>query len=400
MNESPNRLIHARTLTHSGKYVKPCIRSTLTRFTVQLWNIQKKLDTVTSNQIHPQLPNCSWLIDNLLRNHTLTHTSQRLYANHLPPMIVQEEGGTWDFTPVINLVYALHANEDDQVASQRLSVESLRPERIPSGEPKGREAQLGNFDEIWKYLGQPLDIPPPTIAPTDEVHIQLTVNSSVAEHVHGKTVRWQDDVEASETKDSDPDNDPAIGTNGTQLTKAQRKKERRRQRKKSEALTADHTNNLSSPSDEDFETNKEIIVQRSNDRRSIIQQILHPQQAEQLVSIQPQLLQRNKVLRRNKALQDVIKSTLSPPASPLAKTVLAPVFIPAQVPVFDNALAVAAAKKKSLMSKLHMQFVDERQFLQNISIVQHAMNGAEAPSEGIHVFVDISNVSVANDTPT
>jgi hypothetical protein len=314
-------------------------------------------------------------------------------------MIVPEEGGGWDFTPVIDLVYALHAHEDDQVASQRLWTKSWGAERTPASVPEERNARLGNFDEIWKFLGQPLDIPPPTIASTDEVHIQLAVNEGATEHVNGKTARWQDDVGASEAKDSDPDYKPPIGANGTQLTKAQRKKERRRERKKLEASTLNRTNDLFTSSDETPEFTKEELERRSKDRRSIIQQILHPQQAEAVVSVQAHTLQRNKVLLRNKALQDVINSTLSTPASPLAKLFLAPVFVPAQVPVFDNALALAATKKQSLMSKLHMQFVDERQFLQNISLVQHAMDGAEAPSEGIHVFVDISNVSYSSCQP-
>lgn len=314
-------------------------------------------------------------------------------------MYIPQEGGLWDLTPVINLVYALHTNEDDQQRRPSLCSESLQAERTRLTEPrKEQQSQLGNFDDLWKFLGQPLDLPPPTVAPRDEFHeVHLTVTESGTENVTVKAVRWQDDNEVEQSRDSDHEDKLLNGTNGSPLTKAQRKKRNRRLREKPQASTPDISNPFSSSSDDNFDIVKESLLQRSNDRRSIIQQILHRHQpAEPVVSIQPPILQGNQVLQRNKALQDVINSTLSPSTSPLMKAVLAPVFVPREVPVHDNALAIAAAKKKTLMSKLDMRFVDERQFLQNISLIQHAPNGTEAPLEGVHVFVDVSNVSVSN----
>ncbi|MCJ1246555.1 hypothetical protein MMC30_003763 [Trapelia coarctata] len=311
-------------------------------------------------------------------------------------MFVPQEAGRWDLTPVVNLVYALSANEDDQKRGQSLWAASFGEERIQCCEPrKEQEAQLGNFDEIWRFLGQPLDVPPPIVAPRDEVHeVQLTVTESGTENVNGKTVRWHDDVESEQLKDSDSENKLPNGTTGPLLTKAQRKKAARRLRKNPQASAPAVSNVLSSSSDDNFDVKKESLEQRSKDRRSIIQQIINGQQAEPIIPVQPQTLPGNKVLQRNKALQDVINSTLSTSANPLMKAVFAPVFVPRQVPVYDDALAIAAAKKKTLMLKLNTQFVDERQFLQNISLVQHPPNGAEVPLEGIHVFVDISNILI------
>lgn len=307
-------------------------------------------------------------------------------------MFVQEERGTWDLSPVINLVYALDPSEAKLDINQIPQDEYLGPNTIPASEQiKDQKPQLGNFDEIWKFLGQPLDVPPPTVIAENEVHeIHIAVNDSGTENFHGKTVHWQEHVEAIDGKE------PANGTNEPQFTKAQRKKEMRKQRKNIQASSTDRTNILSNSTDEDSDIKKESLVQRSDGRRSIIQQILHGRTPEPANAAQPQVLKQNKVLQRNKALRDVINSTLSPSAFSSNKIVQAHVLVPARVPVYDNALAIAAARKKSLMSKLHMQFVDERQFLHNISILQHAPDGIEAPLDGIHIFVDISNVSVAS----
>ena len=316
-------------------------------------------------------------------------------------MYIPEEGGLWDFTPVINLVYALHTNVDDQEGSQSSWTKSLRAERIPPCEPrKEQESQLGNFDEVWRFLGQPLHTPPPTLGPTHQVReVLLTVTESGAEKVNGRTVHWQDDIDAEQSKDSDHEDNLPNGTNGSPLTKAQRKKKNRQLRKKLQTSAPPVSNTLSSSSDDNFDIHKEDVLQRSNDRRSIIQRILHGQPAEPVFSVQSQLLQGNQVLQRNKALQVAINGTLTPSASALMKAVLAPVFVPRQAPVYDDALEIAAAKKTTLMSKLDTQFVDERQYLQNISLIQHTPNGAETPSEGIHVFVDISNVGLFKNIP-
>lgn len=62
-------------------------------------------------------------------------------------------------------------------------------------------------------------------------------------------------------------------------------------------------------------------------------------------------------------------------------------------PPRESAYAAAAAKKARLMTMLNETFIAERPYLSNISFIQQVSN-TNITGEGIHVFVDASNVGL------
>jgi len=77
-----------------------------------------------------------------------------------------------------------------------------------------------------------------------------------------------------------------------------------------------------------------------------------------------------------------------------------PVLIPSSISVAQKTLltidyvALAAVKKQKLLSKLYDNFINERQYLKNVSLIQHDRSGVESMRDGIHVFVDVSNILI------
>ena len=291
----------------------------------------------------------------------------------------------WDFEPVFDLIRSLSISSGDTTHQKKYDSDtgSNPPGRTTNpaaaSVPDQSQTQLGNFDKIWQYFGQPLHLPPPTI-PTrsSSEFIDVWDGQTAIEPRTLKVVRWQDDVDCANLADNDENNGIA---DLSKLNKQQRKKVRRKQRQAERAnLAAQSTNTAALPSGSEDELVKDVKEEKTLDRSGVIYQILHgidpPTGTGRLRSGKP---------FRNQDTGDT--RTLPASASPSVKQVL-------QVlkPVRESALEIAAAKKKILMSMLNEKFVDDRQYLSNLSFVQNVADNKYAAAEGVHVFVDASNV--------
>ena len=302
-------------------------------------------------------------------------------------MLLRKETASWDFTPVINLVYALTNGHGDRVTSPTPQHEDIETASVPAVKAADeRVTQLGNFDEIWKYLNQPLDRPPPVLTPdSNDTDVEVSGNDVATTNTNVKSVRWQDEAEGAHLDDGNANTIAGANETLSKLTKQQRKKERRRQRKEVEAATGSNPTGLAFQRSSDSDSNTESVLQRSNERRAIIQQILSGQSTTLSKSTQ-------KVIRRF-LNDDTVKDR---PTRDLSQTkqssvsVVAPVRAPPTLP--DDSLAIAAARKRRLVSKLCAIFINERQLLRSASLLQHHTTGTETSMHAIHVFVDISNV--------
>lgn len=284
----------------------------------------------------------------------------------------------WDFGPVFDLIHSLSISGGEAAYSKttysdRDSDPSEQATYTIVDNVHDQETQLGDFDKIWQYLGQPLDLPPPTI--TTGPLIDIWDGQDASEQHKSKAVRWQDDVDYAHLADNDENNGSPDLSN---LTKQQRKKVRRKQRR--EALAVQLTNGKALPSGSEDESGKDVKEQRTPNSRDVIYQFLHgtppPDGTGRLRSGK---LFRSQDPNEHGALPAV--------TSPSAKQVI-------QIlrPVRESALEVAAAKKKNLMSMLNEQFIDDRQYLSNLSFTRNGANSTDVAAEGIHVFVDASNV--------
>lgn len=291
----------------------------------------------------------------------------------------------WDFGPVFDLIRSLSISSGDTSHPKKNSSDTgyNPPGRTTNpaaaSVPDQSQAQLGNFDKIWQYLGQPLHLPPPTI-PTrsSSEFIDVWDRQTASEPRTLKVVRWQDDIDCANLADNDENNGIA---DWSKLTKQQRKKVRRKQRQaERENLAAQSTNTVALQSGSEDELVKNIQEEKTLDRSTVIYQILHgtdpPIGTGRLRSGKP---------FRNQDPGDA--GTLPASASPPVKQALRVL-----KPVRESELETAAAKKKNLMSMLNEKFIDDRQYLSNLSFVQNVADITYAAAEGIHVFIDASNV--------
>ena len=294
----------------------------------------------------------------------------------------------WDFGPVLDLIRSLSISGGDYAYHERTSSDTDfdLPEQATFTasaivHDQGK-TQLGDFDKVWQYLGQPLDLPPPTI-PTRPFpdFIDVWDGQIASEPPTVKVVRWQDDIECANLADNDEKNSiPDL----SKLTKLQRKKERRKQRKEERTtLTTQRRNRKALQSGSEDELVKDVQENRALDRSGVIYQFLHGTPPP----IGTGRLQSRKLFQnQDPEGAGAIPATASPSAKKVLQ-ILKPV---------ESALEDAVAKKKKLISMLNEKFVDDRQYLSNLSFTQNVANSTDAAAEGIHVFVDASNVCCKN----
>ena len=297
-------------------------------------------------------------------------------------MFSQAQHDAWDFTPVIDLIHSLSSTVDRHTASDTSSCQSSAGPITPvHDDPSdGIPAQLGNFDKIWEFLGQPPDLPPPVVSPeahglsfetlpdeTDAIDLGPNLTNL-------KGVRWRDEIAGADLADNDEDYD----SKGIQkLSKAKKKK--LRMKKKNEAVEA-RTAQALPPSSSENESEQE--VQRSSptqSRQSVIRTLLFEQSplGDETV-VKPTVT--------SKTIHHDVVPNEWPVANPRY-------FLRSSVRKSENSLTEASDRKLRLITKLRERFIDDRPYLENIRLIALAATGSATANIGLHVFVDASNVS-------
>ena len=291
---------------------------------------------------------------------------------------MQEHSGDWDFALVINLINSLSATTDD--TPQQKLTEPLSAS--PPNEPANDRYQLGNFDSLWHFLGQPLNVPPPEITPLSED--TQVVDNNQEDTLSCKGVRWRDEVDGADLEDDNaircsPPLVSAVSDDIPGLTKGQRKKERRKQRKKAlEDKLGVQAKVV--PSSSDNESEKEQKLRQFDDRKSVIHEIIYGSPLKQ-----------NRYFLRTSITAHTKNGW--PVSNPILNHNQAPSH--SLKDLEGQSLEQAVSRKAILMKMLYDRFVDERQFLGSLNVMQRALIGANGAVDGIHVFVDASNVSIA-----
>ncbi|KAL8647598.1 MAG: hypothetical protein Q9210_005463, partial [Variospora velana] len=293
-----------------------------------------------------------------------------------------EDEINWDLTPVSDLILSL--SEAADVKLYGTSSPSPSPDRITTptfalGQLQSKP-DLGNFDKLWAFLGQPLDIPPPDVPLPPEGCVGEDVDEDTRLHLTiSKGVRWRDDAEGGELADIEGAENT---TSLPGLTRQDRKKPRRKEQKAVRELRKQVGIPQTSSSEDDHELPR--TPKRSPDTRAVIQHILHgPLKTPGIGS------------PASKALTPRVSLPIDPSAWPIANPHLAaPSSKQGPAPADHAALVVAAAKKDRLMKKLKEQFIDDRPSLNSLSIRTFISSDNTGTREGIHVFVDASNIMI------
>ncbi|KAL8931682.1 MAG: hypothetical protein Q9211_006796 [Gyalolechia sp. 1 TL-2023] len=298
----------------------------------------------------------------------------------------EKDGIDWDLTPVSDLIFLLSGAPESRLDGEPSPIPSPDNTTIPTSppDPPRQASDLGNFDKLWTFLGQPLDLPPPKVPSLPEDYAHADVDEDTELHLTiSKRGRWRDNTEGGELVGVEE------AATLSELTKQQRKKLRKKERK---AACDEKTQRsvLPTSSSENESQGGPRTSKQPSDRRTIIHQMIrgsvttpdydHPVASKDSTCRVP--------LPIDEAAWPVATPHLTSP-SPQYRTNT----------TGQAAIVAAAAKKEGLMRKLKERFIDDRPFLDSMSIRTLTTADNTGMKEGIHVFVDASNIMIGfNDS--
>ena len=116
----------------------------------------------------------------------------------------------WDLTPVIKLIYGLSNSPSTLTHKSTTTPSAVELAVSGSDVVDGKAPSLGNFDRLWRELGKPCNLPPPTLKPDltnwnghDVPALDLGDLLSLP-----KSVRWRDDDGITDLEDNQESSNP------------------------------------------------------------------------------------------------------------------------------------------------------------------------------------------------
>ena len=283
-------------------------------------------------------------------------------------------GVDWDFSSAIELLNSLSFKPNGPpVAPEEDKQVNTAPEQ--TSVPAHSSLHLGDFSSLWSFFGtsENVSIPAPAL-------FELEAEQA------SKGVRWRDELDGADLEDNVG---PTVVETAASLRTRKRAERRFRARKIAEQLAPTHASlRGASDTENNADSGEELEnLRHSPDRRAVIQDIL------------------GRYAPRH-------RDTSSPPTSPSppkAETRLArrelPVINPflwdpdqfrapsSRVQILPRDGLSSKARKVKLIKTLAANFASDAKYLSNSGLVEPAFTPLNVSSIGIHVFVDISNVS-------
>lgn len=302
-------------------------------------------------------------------------------------MQTQPELSTWDFTPVINLLHTLSPREANTPSPLPLSPPAATGAAIARLATvlveDGDAPQLGDFRKVFEFLGQAEQISETPAIPSSGESGKENYELTVGDALLGKGVRWRDEVDGADLEDNaEPDLTVSAASLRTQKRAARRARAKQKQ-ELSQRQAEEPAQKVDSATEGESEAEVHS-VRHSADRRAIIQQILHG-------SMQPDYS---------------TPTTSSPPKqSNLTPKKLWPISQPhlwnessgfsfSSRPQVQPLLQLTPAERKAkLILMLIERHPEESKYLINPVLQDPSFCAGNVLDIGIHVFVDISNVS-------
>lgn len=269
----------------------------------------------------------------------------------------------------------------------------------PSSPPQSRSSSpsrqttsglgLGNFGGLWDFLGHPSNQSNGQNQPVLTYKVNdRTVAELDAAHL-GKAVKWRDEVDGADLEDN---NEPIpIPSASLRTLKRAERRARARARNNSSTAVASAIGAASdTATDPESADELESIRRRSPDRRAIIANILgrprnEPKDDSPPTSPSPPTTKvQLRTPKREWPVSDPF--TFQKPSS-------TPTHSQKQVIVPRDGLT-PSTRKLGLIKKLSQAFPEERRFLSSSGLPEPAFTPLNTSPRGIHVFVDISNISI------
>lgn len=307
-------------------------------------------------------------------------------------MLSQAIDHSWDLTPVIDLIYSL-SSKDDPFIAHNGSLPSTVTQPTESGEDGGHggEQRLGNFDKLWEFLGQPADTLPPITAPTSLVlgdslsdEGQCSSSDLASEQALYKLVGCQDGLE-----ETDLPNDEVLPATPKPINRTKKSKKKQRGEIPAQEVQLASYGGLPiirTSSGEDSDTGLQQLPY-TPDRKSIIYEILYgntPNGRKSTLFANPVPPGSTSPLRNTKAfnLKDWPASKTGQHNSRW------------QSDPQDH--LSAAAKKAKLVLSLCERFPAEKDCISALGAPKSMTTSNCLASTTVHVFVDVSNVSLGS----
>ncbi|RVX67784.1 hypothetical protein B0A52_07712 [Exophiala mesophila] len=314
----------------------------------------------------------SLLFDPNPSNHN--HERSDLSSSHMKE---EPDPTAWDFSSAINLLNSLSASRHELPSFEQTNT----PPELLGGD-SDVTPNLGDFSSIWDFLGK-------SRAPQEPQASELityNVNDEPVAELDivqlAKAVRWRDEILGTDLEDNIEYVQPISAAT---LRNKKRAERRARAKARADVLAAEKA--AESDTTEDDSANELESLRRSPDRRAVIDDILG----------------RSRRAVRDK---DSPPTSPSPPKTdPRTTNIDWPVanpFVWSTKPTSSHKRAVITpqdgltprTRKRALISKLVKQHPDEKKYLQNQGLLEPAFTPLNVSSIGIHVFVDMSNISI------
>jgi hypothetical protein len=291
----------------------------------------------------------------------------------------------WDFSPAIDLLRALpysKMNGDSTPLNAREKMSSTSAFLVLS-QPQDDPLSLGNFSRIWDFLSSSGHEETPERAPD--------LPNVVAEPV-SKEVRWRDEVSGADLEDN-VDTESGVGSASIRTRKraARRARARGRTDNPGSSLTASCGREVGTTTDSESEL-ESGRPRGLLDRRAVIQDILGTQRDQDLRPSSPPASgsapkQALRLLRKEWPISNPFQWSSATSCSGKEKR---------EIRALSN--EPSEEQKSRLAERLSKSFSSEAKYLKNPGLIYPEFTPLNTSASGIHVFVDISNVSFSRCT--
>lgn len=285
---------------------------------------------------------------------------------------------SWDLTSAISLLNSLSISKYDSSALPLPVTLSEEPE-----DSSDQDLNLGDFSKIWNYLGHP--------TPPDDKESAKLVNYEVNDVLVGeldlnqlsKAVRWRDEVDGADLEDNVEPNKP------TAASLRNKKRAERRARAKERAENFSTTKQPPVSDTTDLESGEELeSLRRPSDRRqAVIDSILgRPRPTPGYNSSPPTSPSPPKAEPRTPKRDWPVSNPFLWTPTDLSS--------PKRVFIRPQDGLTPRARKQALISELMKQYPDEKKYMKNSGLLEPAFLPLNVSKIGVHVFVDISNITI------
>lgn len=285
----------------------------------------------------------------------------------------------WDLGAAISLLNVLPLSQfrpavDDQPRAP--NDEFKQQELVPSDS----KPSLGDFNVLWDYLDRPRVVQELLQSVDSDGHNILAAELD-AEPLKG--VRWRDELDGADLEDN-----VEAAQFASAASLATQKRAARRARAKGKAASFAAERGGATDTATDVESGNELeSLRRSPDRRAVIASLLgRPRPEDRDTGSPPTSPSPSKAEFRTPAK----KLDFSSPFLWQAPTLKSP----SKQTVVPQDGFTPQERKSALITKLIQDHTSEKRFLKNPGLPEPAFTPLNTSAKGIHVFVDISNITI------